>query len=69
MSRIRPLVALGVIAALAVILWAFYDTQAHPLGSLRDSYLMEFPSLLLSIGITAVLVLVAIAWRRRRRNP
>jgi len=69
MSGIRSLVALGVIAALAVILRAFYDTHAHPLGSLAYSYLLEFPSFLLSIGIVAVLVMVAMFWRRSRRNP
>jgi len=58
-----------VIAALAVILRAFYDAHAHPLGSLAYSYLLEFPSFLWSIAIVAMLVMVAMFWRRSRRNP
>ncbi|MFI5168551.1 MAG: hypothetical protein ACHQQS_18255 [Thermoanaerobaculales bacterium] len=55
-------------AVLAVILRAFYDTHAHPLGSLAYSYLLEFPSDLLSIGIVAVLFVVVMMFRRRRKH-
>jgi hypothetical protein len=68
MSGIRSLVALGVIAALSVILWAYYSSQAHPPGSLGFSYLAEFPSFLALLGIVAVVVVVMML-RRRPRNP
>ncbi len=69
MSGIRSLVALGVIAALAVILWAFYNGQAHPLGSLGYDYLTQFPSFLSLLGIAAVVVVVVMVVRHRQRNP
>jgi hypothetical protein len=69
MAGIRSLVALGVIAVLSVILWAFYDGQAHPTGSLGYNYLAEFPSFLSLLGIVAVVVVVMMLRRRRNRNP
>jgi hypothetical protein len=68
MSGFRSLVALGVIAALAVALWAFYNGQAHPLGSIGYNYLAEFPSFLSWLGTAAVVVVVVMMFRRRRKH-
>lgn len=68
MSGVRSLVALGVIAALSVILWAYYNGQPHPTGSLGYNYLAEFSSFLELLGIVAVVVVVMMLSRRRRNS-
>ena len=62
----RALVALGAIATLAVILWAFLIRQAHPVGSLQYYYLVVFPNLITLLGIIAFVIVIVMFARRRR---
>jgi hypothetical protein len=64
----RALVALGAIATLAVILWAFLIRQAHPVGSLQYYFLVVFPNLITLLGVIAF-VIVIVMFARRRRDP
>lgn len=62
----RALVALGAIATIAVILWAFLITQAHPVGSLQYDYLVVFPNLITLLGAIALVIVIVLFARRRR---
>jgi hypothetical protein len=64
----RSLIALGVLAALAVILWFFYSSQAHPAGTLGYDYLNDFSGFLATLVVVAALVVLRMVLGTRKRN-
>jgi hypothetical protein len=67
-QRMRALVALVVLAAIAAILWLFYNAQAHPLGSLGYDYLNSFPGFLVGLAIVGGLVVLRMALGSRKNS-
>lgn len=60
----RALVALGAIATLTFILWAFLIRQPHPVGSLQYDYLAVYPNLITLLGVIAVFIVIVMFARR-----
>jgi hypothetical protein len=59
----RALFALGVLGAIAAILWFFYNAQPHPLGTLGYNYLTAFPGFLGTLVIAGVVLVLRMLLR------
>ena len=62
----RALVALVALGVIAVILWFFYSTQPHPLGTLAYDYLNEFPGFLVTLVIVGASIVLRMVFGPKR---